>query len=190
MMEKLIEHLSKEIQTVTETTMTFRTRIAFFVWIGPFLILSSIVVGTKGLFRVDLHDFWFQLAMAAFSISYIGLGVLGWLIEHGAWKRCDVLRRKIIEYAKLESVNSIKPEDKDILHPDMTKRVGYGYLCAFICLLIGFLSAALAVSRLEFKSPGDGVIATPNGKSVSVILPIKDYEELLASGTKTQAHRR
>jgi len=157
MMDKLIEHLSKEIQTVTETTMSFRTRIAFIAWIGPFVILSSIVVGTKGVFRVDLYDIIFWCALVVFCLSYVGLAILGGRIEKGASERCDALRQKLIEYAKLPSADSIRV--KDIDYTVMTNNVGRAYGWSFGVILLGFLSAAVAVSRLEVKSPGDKVCA-------------------------------
>jgi hypothetical protein len=40
----LIEYLSAEISTLATNTMTFRSRITFSIFIGPFLILGSLII--------------------------------------------------------------------------------------------------------------------------------------------------
>jgi hypothetical protein len=45
--DKLIEHLSKEIETQTDNLMTFRTRVSFAALIGPFFLLGSLLVAAK-----------------------------------------------------------------------------------------------------------------------------------------------
>jgi hypothetical protein len=46
--DKLIEYLSKEIEIQSSNTMTFRTRANLSVFLGPFVLLGS-VVASKGL---------------------------------------------------------------------------------------------------------------------------------------------
>lgn len=41
--EKMIEYLSKEIETLTTNIMLFRSRIAFSIWVGPYVLLGSII---------------------------------------------------------------------------------------------------------------------------------------------------
>ena len=48
--DKLIDHLSREIETHTKNMMTFRARINFAVF-GPFVLLGSIMVSAKGVPR-------------------------------------------------------------------------------------------------------------------------------------------
>ncbi len=45
-----IVYLSKEIETVTTSLMTFRTRISFTVLLGPFIVMGSVLFATRGAF--------------------------------------------------------------------------------------------------------------------------------------------
>jgi hypothetical protein len=45
--DALIDHLSREIETHTKNMMTFRARINFAVFVGPFVLLGSIMVSAK-----------------------------------------------------------------------------------------------------------------------------------------------
>lgn len=40
---EIIKHISNEINNKYTNTIVFRTRIAFVVWVGPFIILSSFI---------------------------------------------------------------------------------------------------------------------------------------------------
>jgi hypothetical protein len=150
MEDKIIEHLSNEIQKVIETTMTFRTRIAFVAWIGPFVLFSSLVVATKGRFHFPTGDWkFFWIPLAVFCVCYVFLGWLGARIEKEAWKRCDYLRQRIIMYSKRESLTDIS--DTDLNHPAMVKRIISAYILACTLILISLFSVSIAFSRIEPK---------------------------------------
>ena len=44
---EVIKHLSSEIQNQSQYLMTFRSRIAFTVLVGPFIVLGSVLVAAK-----------------------------------------------------------------------------------------------------------------------------------------------
>jgi len=50
--EKLIDYLSKEIETQTNSLMAFRERVNFAVFIGPFVLLGATLYG-KGIPRIN-----------------------------------------------------------------------------------------------------------------------------------------
>jgi len=97
--DELIRHFSREIETLTSSIMTFRIRIAFTVYIGPYLLLGSIIVGTKGNFTLNTDSIWVWLAIAVASALYFGLGIGAGRIEKQAWRQCEKWRRVIIELA-------------------------------------------------------------------------------------------
>lgn len=155
--EKAIEHFSKEIETITETTMTFRTRIAFVAWIGPFILLSSYVVSTKGVLRIPslCDEPLFYIALVASGACYLGLAVIGGRMERHAWKRCDVFREKIIQRAKLKR-DTKSDEAKGLGFTDERMKVWAprAYFLTFALILISFLGVSLAISRIEKIAPG------------------------------------
>jgi hypothetical protein len=142
--EKIIEHISNEIQKVIETTMTLRTRIAFIAWIGPFILLGSLLVATKGLFRIPAGDPVFRAAVAATCLCYLLLGYIAARLEQEARDRCNNLRQKLVRYSKLQSVNDLN--DTDLDHQ---ARLIPAYMWAFTVILIGFLSVSIATCRIS-----------------------------------------
>jgi len=163
MIAHLIDHLSKEIQKITETTITFRTRIAFVAWIGPFILLSSVIVASKGIFRIPTNDPLFIRASILCCICYLALGYIGAKMEKMSWERCNFLRQKIIQYAKLKSPDNISDLDLRDRTPDYVLRV---YMWAFIVIVVSFVSFSIMTSRIEGR---DGSRANP--KSVPVTIP-------------------
>jgi len=61
--EKLIEYLSSEINTHTTNISTFRAKLSFITLVGPFLLLSSFFIATKGVFP--------PVTLSALSVSGI-----------------------------------------------------------------------------------------------------------------------
>ena len=45
--KEFIKALSEEITKGSDRIITFRNRVAFLTWIGPIIILGSVVVGKK-----------------------------------------------------------------------------------------------------------------------------------------------
>src|SRR5690349_24087169 len=100
--EKLIEYLSKEIETQTNNLMSFRERINFAVFIGPFVLLGATLYG-KGLSHVNWAGMslvaWIVLAISFVGVilSYLTMGVACSLIEVHIWQQCNKWRERIAE---------------------------------------------------------------------------------------------
>jgi hypothetical protein len=154
--EKIIEHVSNEIQKVIETNMTFRTRIAFIAWIGPFILLGSLLVATKGLFRVPGGDPVFLTAVAATCLCYLLLGYIAARLEKEAGDRCNDLRQKLVRYSTLQSVDGLNYTDLD-----HQARVIPAYMWAFTVILIGFLSVSIATCRIGSANQPQATEPTP-----------------------------
>jgi hypothetical protein len=169
MKDKLIEHLSSEIQQTTETTMNFRTRIVLIAWAGPFILLSSVVVSTKGFFHIPERDPVLLGSLIVVCACYLALGVIAGYMERLSWRRCDYLRGKIIEYTKLVSFDDVK--DSDFAHPRMASGAMPCYLWAFSVILVSFISASIAISRMAKEPPDQGEQrSSPSSVESSTIL--------------------
>lgn len=105
--EKIIDHLTKEIEVVTTNMITHRIRGAFVVWIGPFILLGSLIVATKGNFQLKTDD-WdsMNIVIRVACGIYIVLGIIGGFIEWQVWSQCDKWRKSISKIA----ANKIKNE--------------------------------------------------------------------------------
>ena len=92
----VISHLSMEAQLLITNAHTFRTRTAYTLWIGPYIILGIIIAGIDG----NLPN----IKLTAKSIPYLQwsaiaywlLGLIGGFIERHCWKQIRRLREAII----------------------------------------------------------------------------------------------
>ncbi|HSS22332.1 MAG TPA: hypothetical protein VLL54_19830 [Pyrinomonadaceae bacterium] len=149
--EKLLEHLSKEIETEMNNLMKFRERINFAVFVGPFVLLSAILFG-RGFPQVNWGSLsgkaWFGLGISLLLtlLSYLMLGICCSRIEEHMWNYCNKLRERIAEissglncgftYENLEYKGWIK--------------LGYRYV--YGAMLVAFLSAVLLMVILQIHA--------------------------------------
>jgi hypothetical protein len=102
--DKLIEHLSSEITTQATYLATFRSRIAFTVLIGPFVLLGSFIVANHGSStKSDFNNHTVVALIVAFS-CYVGLGIYGGCLDKHANEQCDKWRRLIIRISQGETI--------------------------------------------------------------------------------------
>ncbi|WP_417374549.1 hypothetical protein [Gimesia maris] len=105
--KELINLLSNEILKYSELNVTFRTRIAFAFWIGPFVVLGALLIAAKDgaefvIFEINSYAFYLFVGIV---ISYLAMGFLGGMIERANYSYCDRLR-KIIQELSLHPVSS------------------------------------------------------------------------------------
>lgn len=142
----IIKHLSDDIINRYNNTLVFRTRIAFVVWIGPFIILSSFIVATKGSFTLDLHDIVVRLCIFVFVVCYLILGGFASGIEHGAWNRCDKYRELIFKIGRQNNLEGITEKDyKD----NITWQLPVIYFFAFSLIMLSFFSISVLATKLK-----------------------------------------
>ena len=135
--EKLIKHLSSEITTQAKYLATFRSRIAFTVLIGPFVLLGSFIVATHGSSsKSDFHYHnVFPLLVSFFC--YVALGVYaGWLDKHSN-EQCDRWRRLIVRIAQGGTI-----QETDFVFRHHSR---LAYVAGFILVLFSFLPIAYIV---------------------------------------------
>ena len=151
---ELTEYLTKEIETLSTNTMTFRSRIAFSVFIGPFLILGSIIVSTSrsGLnLSLDSRSAWIAAVIA--GLAFWTLGIISGRIEQGALEKCNQWRRCIIKLQSEEPLTNEELEELILDKPPV--RVMWVYLGAFLLILITFASTAYLATELVRASAVD-----------------------------------
>jgi hypothetical protein len=140
---EFIEHLSKEIETHTNAMMTFRTRIAFIVFLGPFVLLSSILVGTKRMPDIAKLTPWTFIAIGVLCTCYIVLGLVSGMIERGIWRQCNRWRAQIATLVARKDMNvtseSVQFSDRHLL---------LAYVIAFILFFLSFIAMIFLISSL------------------------------------------
>lgn len=142
----VIKHLSDDIINRYNNTIVFRTRIAFVVWVGPFIILSSFIVATKGSFTLDFKDPVVWVCIGLFVSCYLILSRFASGIEQGAWDRCDKYRELIFKIGSQNSLADITEKDyKD----NLTWELPRIYFWAFSVIMISFFSITVLATKLK-----------------------------------------
>ena len=138
--DKLIEHLSKEIETQTDNLMTFRTRVSFAALIGPFFLLGSLLVAAKRIPKAS-NGWLIAGGLVLMILSYLTLGWAASSIERHAWRQCNVWRGLIAEVCG-DNSNVIAER----LRFDENLRLGY--LVSYGAMALAFGSAVLIIRYL------------------------------------------
>lgn len=139
--DKLIDHLSREIETHTKALMEFRTKINFTLFIGPFIVLGSYLVATKDFHIVFYYDVFSLLPAILLSISWIALGVAAARVEKHIWDQYNQWRILILH---LQSPDPPKIVEKDIVFEHNLRKA---YLRVYFFLLVGFVSTVILLAN-------------------------------------------
>ncbi len=137
---ELIEHISNEITTLMTTLMTFRARLSFIFLVGPFALLGSFLIITKGDISAIIlgGDALYYLLVA--SIAYIAVGYIWSQMDSHVTEHCDRLRIQLVELATDDKVKIDK-----ILFPHKTMAV---YMSLYALTFIAFLAMAMFLRLL------------------------------------------
>ena len=146
--DSLIEHFSREIETLTSNIMTFRIRIAFTVFIGPYILLGSIFVGTKGNFTLNTDSVWTWLAIVVASTMFLSLGVASGRIEKQAWRQCEKWRSIIIKLANCTDEVSTALYEADN-YTVLGNSVVRSYIKIFALILISLYAIGFVVANIS-----------------------------------------
>jgi hypothetical protein len=153
--DKWIEYLSKEIDAQTKNLMSFRERINFAVFIGPFVLLGALLYGRGVIPRIDwsgLTTMTWVAATLCFLVailSYLTMGIACALIERHMWEQCNVWRQRIVEI----NTGRNAPFTFDELKFD--QHLLRGYLWVYLAMVLAFGSAiSLVLILREHTIPG------------------------------------
>jgi hypothetical protein len=138
---KLIEHLSKEIETQTDNLMTFRTRVSFAALIGPFFLLGSLLVAAKRIPKAS-NGWLITGGLLLMILSYLTLGWAASSIERHTWRQCNVWRGLIAEVFCGNNSNVTAERLR------FDEKLRLGYLVSYSAMALAFGSAVLIIRYL------------------------------------------
>ena len=146
--DSLIEHFSREIKTVTSNNMTFRIRIVFTVYIGPYLLFGAIIVGTKGNFTLNTDSWWVWLAIVVASAIFLSLGFAAGRVEKQAWRQCEKWRKIIIKLANCPEEASAALYEA-VNYTEEGDNVEKAYRRVFALILLSLYAIGFIVANIE-----------------------------------------
>jgi hypothetical protein len=142
--EEFIKHLSSEIETLTNAAMTFRTRIAFIVYLGPFVLFSSVLVGIDNVPNLASLSSSSIVILSLILCCYLGLGILGGRFERLLWNQCNewrgLIHSMITEKEVLPSPQDMRFEQKWFL---------IAYSSSFFLLALSFVLIIILIVGLS-----------------------------------------
>jgi hypothetical protein len=140
--KELMLCLSKEIETTATIMMAFRTKVGFGMFVGPFLLLGSFIVGAKGQ-PVSFNLNWYGwAALGVDIICFLGIAYIASQIEAQALRQCNRWRRLIGELRRNPSMQIDSTQLELNLRWRRWNGAEAGYLVGYFLL---FLSVAAAV---------------------------------------------
>ena len=149
---ELIEHLSSEIDAYTRMTFDWRARAAFYWLVGPFVVISSVVLVTKQLPTVQRLDIYGGIALVVACACFMLMAYIGARMEAHMTDQCNVWRLTILRLCSQDS-KGLKTSDVQVVK----QRVIRAYLIAHGLLLAIFLCCAV----IFLRSTSSAVPATP-----------------------------
>jgi hypothetical protein len=141
--------LSKEIETTMTSIMAFRTRIGFGMFVGPFLLLGSFIVGAKGQpvsFNLTTSG---KIAIVVDFVCFLLIGFIAANIEAQAFSQCNRWRGLML---RLRNDPAAKIDDTEL---EVKPWAFLGYLCSFILLFVSVVAAVFIIKNagtVELKS--------------------------------------
>ena len=136
---KLIEHLSKEVETHTNNLMTFRARVSFAALVGPFILLG--LVAAK---RISGYSNGKAIAggLGVMALCYLAIGVAAGRIERHVWRQCNAWRSLIAEIARgTEGITAQQLE--------FSERLLMAYFIIYSAMILAFGSAITIIMNLN-----------------------------------------
>lgn len=140
--EQLIQHLSKEIETLTNNMMAFRTRIVLTVFLGPFGLLGYVITAMKGSSISLKMDFVTSIALIQTIWSLMSIVLILSYIEEHVWDQCNKWRRII---AELQNEPSPPIDINDFI---FRHKLRLAYITTYTFITVLFFSILLLIVRL------------------------------------------
>jgi hypothetical protein len=148
--KEVIQYLSKEIETTTNTMMVFRSKMGFAILVGPFLILGTLVYSAKGLLFSTHFGLWGKIFIVVDVLCYLALAFVAAKIEEDAWRQCDKWR---ILIAELHDGPTREIGDKNAWKtPTHVNWMKWSYLLACGLLILSFISSVYVISRVRVET--------------------------------------
>jgi hypothetical protein len=145
----VIEYLAKEIETTTTNMMVYRSKIAFAVFLGPFLLLIAVVANAKNLkVSFDTNRSVITGLGLGWCACFLVLAYMNARIEQQAWRQCNRWREAIAEIHNTPSATIPIRAFRDDLY-EKQRRTRVIYVMAYLVLLISFILSILILFSLR-----------------------------------------
>lgn len=172
--KEVINHLSKEIETTTNNMMVFRSKIAFAIFAGPFIILAAVVASKGPGVWLDF-DALAKTAIFIVGFCYLGMAYMAARMDQQAGEQCNEWRGIIAALHKEPSTDILtlikvsrprrnifnlfgllpmKPS-KDKRTPKLFNkyRANDAYLITYSLLLLSFVMLTIIVGKIKTTTP-------------------------------------
>lgn len=147
-----ISYLSDEITSASTAIMQFRNRISFTVFVGPFIVMGSLIISARNRkldFAFDSLLEWVAIIVAL--VGFLALGILAGVIERNTWKNVHIWRNLVAIVQSGTHVTNEKATS-GILDLGDKKTALWFYLFAFIIILLTFgATGYLAAEIMQFE---------------------------------------
>jgi len=142
--KEIIKALSEEITKGSDRIIAFRNRVAFLTWIGPIVVLGSVVVAAKGNLPIRVVNVWGTVIPGIIIVvCYLGLGVVAAKIEKHAWNHVNSVRNILLSLATDDSYEWKISDYRD----NINRRIVMAYSLA--CVLV--ITAAVCMTVMTFS---------------------------------------
>ena len=166
---EVIEYLSKEITTTTANMMVFRTKIAFLVFVGPFILLIALAARFNGLNITSHFDRTAKLAIILVGIVYLILAGITAGIERQAWLQCNKWRGLIAQLHNDPSADvTLYDLSDNLFSEDWKGQSTFTYVAAWGALLLSFSVTIIIILRVFQPSTSSQTSLSDPAQKVSV----------------------
>jgi cytochrome bd-type quinol oxidase subunit 1 len=142
--DKLIDYLSKEIETQTNNLMTFRARINLSVFIGPFALVAALLFRNEIPRGINLWSAKTLIAGILLALIYLTLGWVCCSIEAQIWRKCNEWRQLIAGLSS-GNITSVKPCELRIKDNKLRR----AYLVVYSLMIVAFLCVGVLISQVQ-----------------------------------------
>lgn len=153
--KELMVSLSKEIDTTMTSLMAFRTRIGFGMFVGPFVLLGSFIVGAKGQPVSFNLTTWGWIALVVDLVCFLLIGFIAANIELQAFGQCNRWRKLML---RLRDKPSAKIENDEL---EVIPWAYSGYFCSFLLLFVSVVAAVVIIKNAGIVEPTKPAGAVP-----------------------------
>jgi|ERR1017187_1833918 hypothetical protein len=139
--EELVKHLSSEIASETAYISSLRTRVAFIVMTGPFIVIGSVLVALKGPIVFTKADgAGIKYALLGGLLSYLGMGIYGAMLDNHHTGLCNKWRSGIALVVEGKAL-----DEKNLIVKNYALAA---YLCGVLLLAVSFVCWTYLVLQL------------------------------------------
>jgi hypothetical protein len=148
--QETINYLSKEIETHSNNQMVFRSRVNLSVFLGPFIILGYLLIGTKGFSFAWKRDPLSIIAIALVCFCFLAMGYITGRIEDSILGQCNKWRELI---AGLQKPPAIGLEPKDLVYALGKRELTRGYMIVYSLQLLSLSCIVYLVLHVGVMPP-------------------------------------